>query len=178
MAELTDKLITFAYLKSEVDVPQNINSEEFDHKIYKAQERLRMLMGDEFYRDFLAKYKANQFSAAYTAAYNPYIKQFVAWQAFVFWTIEANYKPTRAGYRIHSEENSVAVPADEMEIIIKDRKQSAEYYSKLLIGFLDNHSADYELYKKNCRPSTANTFHLSAVKNKHDENCNCRRCRC
>lgn len=177
MAQLTDKLITFAYLKGEVDIPQNVESAEFDHKIYKAQERLRSLMGDEFYQDFLTKYKANSFSPAYTSFYDPYVKQFVAWQAFVFWTIEANYKPTRAGYRVHSEENSTAVPVEEMAILIKDRKQSSEYYTKLLVDFLNNHSDDYALYNSKCKIVSTNTFHITAVKNKHDHNCNCRRCR-
>lgn len=178
MAELIDKLITFAYLKKEVDVPQNIADNEFDHKIYRAQERLRMLMGDEFYLDFLAKYKANTFSAVYTALYSPYIKQFIAWQAYVYWTVEVQYKPTRSGYRIHSEDNSVAANEDQMSILIKDRKQQAEYYTKLLVGFMENHAADYPLYGNACKSLTGNSFHISAVRRStHDEDCTCRNCR-
>lgn len=179
MAQLTDKLITFAYMRGEVDVPQSIDAEEFDHKIYRAQEKLRMIMGDEFYQDFLTNYKANTLSAAYTTLYNPYIKQFVAWNALVFWTMEANLKPTRAGYRVHTEENSVAATDEQMSVLLKDRKQQAEYYTKLLAGFLDNHYADYPLYNQKCNNNLiGNSFHISAVRNKHSHNCNCNKCRC
>jgi hypothetical protein len=177
MAQLTDKLITFAYMKGEVDIPQNVESPELDHKIYKAQERLRMLMGDEFYQDFLTNKKNNTLSSAYQALFDPYIKQFIAWNAFVFWTIEANYKPTRSGYRVHSEDNSIAVPVEEMAILIKDRKQSAEYYTKLLVSYMDNHYLDLPLYDNKCRNLSGNSFHITAVKKSHGHDCHCRKCR-
>lgn len=178
MAQLADKLITFAYLKGEVDIPQNIPDAELDHKIYRAQERLRMLIGDEFYQDFLINYKANTFSAVYTTLYNPFVKQFIAWQACVYWTLEANFKPTRSGFRVHTEENSVITTDEQLSIILKDRKQQAEYYAKLLVDFLGNHSEDYPLYGSKCGNNLmGNSFHISAVKNKrHDYGCTCGRC--
>lgn len=178
MAQLADKLITFAYLRAEIDVPQNINAEEFDHKIYRAQERLRFLMGDEFYQDLLTNYKNSTLSAAYTALYSPYIKQFIAWQTNVYWTMEANFKPTRSGFRVHTEENSVVVTDEQHAMILKDRKQQAEYYAKLLVGFLENHAADYPLYGTGCgTKAIGNSFHMSVVKNhRHDAGCRCSRC--
>ena len=178
MAQLTDKLITFAYLKKEVDMPQNIEDIELDSKIYEAQETLRMVMGDEFYQDFLSKYKANTFSGAYAALYN-YIKQYVAWQANEFWTIKANFKPTRSGFRVHTEDNSVVATDIQMATIIKDAKQKSQYYKTLLIDFLNGHSSNYPLYFRNCSTNlSGNTFRISAVKNRHHNNCKCHRCRC
>lgn len=181
MAELTDKLITFAYMRGEVEIPQNIPQDEFDGKIYRAQERLRMLMGDAFYQDFLTSYKAstksNPLTGAYASLYDPYIKQFVAHQAFVFWTVDANVKPTRSGYRVHSEENSEPASDSQMSVLLKDRKQDAEYYTNLLTDYMDNHAADLPLYQRDCKKSSTNSFHISAVKRKHDHYCNCRRCR-
>lgn len=176
MAQLTDNFITFAYLKAETDIPQNVESDKFDHKISRAQEKLRMLMGDEFYQDFLITYKAGPLSGAYQSLYNPYIKQFVAWQAVAYWIVESNYAPTRSGYRIQSDENSIAVPTEEMGILITDRKQQAEYYSKLLVLFLDNHASDYPLYNNKCKKNSNNTFHISVVRNKHKSDCDCHRC--
>lgn len=180
MAERVDKLITFAYMREEVDVPQNIPSEEFDRRILRAQERLRMIMGDNFYQDFLSTYKAsgknNPLTGAYASLYDPYLKQFIARQAFVYWTLEANTKPTRSGYRVHSEDNSVAASDEQMSVLLKDRKQEAEYYAQLLIDFLNNHSEDYPLYNNKCRNNGSNAFHISAVRRKHDHHCNCMRC--
>lgn len=166
MAKL-DKLITYAYLKEEVDLPENLPDSELEHPIYRAQETLRMLMGDEFYQDFLTNYKANSLSDAYNTAF-PYLKQYIAWQAYEFWVPRANFKVTRAGFRVHKEEHSDPAPDANMAFIIKDAKSQSQYYKNLLVGFLDNHHADYPLYSTNCRSKqTGNSFHISAVKNKH-----------
>src|ERR1041385_6297731 len=173
-----DKLIDYAYMKEEVDIPQNIENKDLEHKIYRAQEMLRMLMGDEFYQDFLTNYKANTFSAAYTTLY-PYVQKFVAWQAFEFYVVKANFNPTRSGFRVHSEENSVAASDAQMAILIKDAKQQAQYYKVQLLDFLKGRYSDYSLYSYSCGTNlSGNTFHISAVKKSHKGNCKCNRCRC
>lgn len=178
MAKL-DKLITYAYLREEVDIPQNIPDSELEHPVYRGQEMLRMLMGDEFYKDFLTNYRANSFSAAYEALYSPYIKQFIAWQAKEYWTVRTNFKPTRSGYRVHSEENSVVATDTQMATLIKDDKQLAQYYKTLLVDFLNGNASVYTLYNRSCnRNLSGNTLHISAVKKKHNENCKCDSCRC
>lgn len=180
MAKL-DKLITYAYLKEELDLPQNLDDAEFEKKINKAQERLRMLMGDEFYRDFLTKYNASPatpLSTAYQNLYDPYIKQFIAWQTGEFWTRSANFKPTRAGFRVHTEENSTAASDAQMGGIIKEANQDAQYYKVLMVDYLNGHSVDYPLYSANCGNNlTGNAQHISAVRKKHGHNCGCNHCR-
>lgn len=168
MAKL-DKLITYAYLKDEVDIPQNIPDEELEHPVYRAQEMLRMLMCDEFYQDFLTNYKATTLSAVYNSLF-PYIKQFVAWQAYAFWTVKANFKPTRAGFRVPTEANSVVATDTQMAMIIKDAKYQAEYYKKLMTDFINGHVSDYPLFCDSCKTNVVgNSFHISAVKNKNKQ---------
>ena len=176
MAQL-DKLITFAYLRGEVDIPQNVEDVALDHKVYTAQETLRMLMGDEFYQDFKNWYKNNLTNTAYTTLY-PYVKQYVAWQAYEGWVITANFNPTRSGFRVHTEQNSVVASDIQMATIIKDAKQKSQYYKMLMVDFLDSHYADYPLYSRNCGKNlNGNTFHISAVKKSHHHKCKCNRCR-
>ncbi len=167
MAKL-DKLITYAYLKEECDLPQNIDDIDLEHKIYRAQEMLRMILGDAFYQAFLSEYKST-LSAAYQALYSPYVKQFVAWQSHQFYVVKANFKSTRSGYRVHTEENSVVATDAQMAPIHKDANQQAQYYKELLIGFLDSHASDYPLYTTRCgtKNVSGNGFHISAVKNKN-----------
>ena len=177
MAKL-NKLITYAYLREEVDIPQNIPDEELEHPIYRAQEMLRMLMCDEFYQNFLTAYLAGTLNGSNANLY-PYIKQFIAWQANEYWTIKANFKPTRSGFRVHTEENSFVATDTQMSILIKDAKQQAQYYKKILIDYIEGNSTIYTLYCGDCRGNnTGNSFHISAVKNKHNEGCKCSRCRC
>lgn len=165
MAKL-DLLITFPYLREQTRLSTNIEDDELEHPIFRGQEMGRMLMGDEFYQNFLTNFKANTMSAAYLALY-PYIKQFVAWQAYQFWAVQANLKPTRAGIRVHTEANSVAASDAQMAILIKDAKLQAEYYKSLMVSFLDGHASDYPLYQNTCGENlTGNSFHISAVKKK------------
>lgn len=168
MAKL-DKLVTYAYLKEECDLPENLDNEDVEKKIYRAQEMLRMLMGDGFYQDFLTNYKDETLSTAYTSIFT-YIKQFVAHQAYEFWAITANLKPTRAGFRVHSEPNSTVAPDAQMAIIIRDAKSQAQYYKKLFVDYLNNHSSDYPLYEYGCNKDlTGNGFHISVVRNKKEK---------
>jgi len=166
MAKL-DKLITYAYMKEECDLPQALPDDELEHKIYRAQETLRMLMGDAFYQDFLTNYKDNTLSATYLLI-QPYINQYVAWQAHEFWVPKANFKVTRGGFRVHSEPNSVIATDAQMAAIIKDAKYQSQYYKTLFVDYLNNHYADYPLYEYGCKDDNrGNGFHISAVKNKH-----------
>lgn len=170
MAKL-DKLITYAYLKEECDLPQNLPDAELEHKIYRAQEMLRMLMTDRFYQDFVTAYKAGPLSAHYQSLYDPYLKQFVAWQAHEFWAIKANFKVNRSGFRVHTEDNSVVATDIQMATIHKDAGYQSQYYKNLFLGYLKEHASDYELYASSCAcPATAgNSFHISAVRNKHTQ---------
>ncbi len=177
MAKLI-KLITYAYLKEEVDIPQAIENDALEHKIYQAQETLRMLMGDEFYQDYLVQYMAG-LSGAYLALY-AYIKQYVAWQTYEFYIEKANLMSTRTGYRIFTEDNSTPPTDVQMATLIKSAKQKSQYYKILMVDYLNGHASDFPLYNVSCGTNnlTGNTFRISAVKNKsrhsHDCGCGCR----
>lgn len=167
MAELKiDKLVTYAYMREQCDLPDVIRDEELEHKIYQAQETLRMIFGDSFYQDFLTKFKADTFNAAETTIYS-YVKQFVAWQAHQYWVLKANFKIHAGGFRVHSEPNSTPATDTQMAMILKDAKYKADYYKTLLVDYLNGHYSDYPLYDYKCVARTGNAFHISAVKNKH-----------
>lgn len=166
MAKL-DKLVTYAYVKDECDIPTNVPDQEFDKPITRAQEVLRMLISDDFYQDFQTNYQANTLSADYNTLF-PYIKQFLAWEANEKWTVRANYKVTRSGFRVHTEENSTIASDAAMSAIFRDAKAQSQFYKNILIGFLDNHSDEYPLYGNGCHNNNAgNSFKISAVKNKN-----------
>lgn len=168
MAKL-DKLVTYAYVKDECDIPTNVPDQEFDKPITRAQEVLRMLISDDFYQDFQANYQANTLSTLYQTLF-PYIKQFLAWEANEKWTIRANFKATRSGFRVHSEENSTIASDSAMATIIRDTNSQSQFYKNILIGYLDNHSNDYPLYGDGCHnKNTGNSFKISAIKNKYKE---------
>lgn len=176
MAKLT-KLIDYAYLKEETDLPQNLDNDDLEKKIYRAQETLRMLMGDAFYQDYISQYPSFT-TSSYSTVY-PYVKQYLAHQTFEHYVVMANYKPTRSGFRVHSEENSVVVTDVQMSIIIKDAKQQTQQYKNLLVDYLNGHAADFPLYSQRCNTNlTGNGFHISAVKNKNKKEYHGKYCGC
>ena len=112
MAKL-DKMITYAYMRDECDLPEHLAQEDLEKKIYRAQETLRMIMGDEFYQDFLTNYKAGTLSTVYDTLF-PYIKQYIAWQANEYFTATANFKLTAAGFVTHKSNTSE--PASDVQM--------------------------------------------------------------
>lgn len=177
MAKL-DKLIDYAYLREETDLPQTIPDADLERKIYDAQETLRMLMGDEFYQDYKANYIAGTIAGAYLSL-QPYIDQYVARQAYEFYVSKANFFVSRAGFRVIAEDNSTPASDVQMASIIKEAKERAQYYKRLLVEFLNGNSANYPLYDSYCNTSnTGNSFHITAVSKKHSHNCGCNKCRC
>lgn len=161
-----DKVITYAYLKEECDLPKHLPDDELESKIYRSQETLRMLLCEDFYNDYVTNYKNNTLSDNYLLL-QPYIDQYIAWQAHEYWTIKTNFKYTRGGIRVHTEENSTPATDAQLGILIKDAKYQAEYYKRLLVSFIETNSANYPLYCQCNAGSTGNSFHMTAVKNKH-----------
>lgn len=161
-----DKLITYSFLCEECDLPSHLPNDELEGKIYRAQEMLRAIFGDDFYQAFITAYKSNSFSSAESALYDPYVKQFVAWEAHANWITSANFKITRSGFRVHTEEHSTAASDAQMGPLIKQAKYQAEYYKNLLTDYLDKNSASYPLYAAKCGCKSDNFFHMSAVRNR------------
>lgn len=161
MAKLI-KLITYAYLYEECDMPKSLPNDEVDAFVYRAQENLRATIGDEFYQDFKTNFEANTLSTAYTSLL-PYVKQFLSWQTNELWTIRANFKSTRSGFRVHTEENSVVASEKEMAPIIRDAHYRSDYYRNLMVDFLELHSTDYPLFNR-CNTKSLGGFKMTVVK--------------
>lgn len=156
------KLITYAYLYEECDMPKSLPTDEVDAFIYRAQENLRATIGDAFYQDFKSNFEAQTLSDAYNSLL-PYVKQFLAWQTNELWTIRANFKTTRSGFRVHTEDNSVIASEKEMAPIIKDAHYRSDYYRNLLVDFLELYSTNYPLFDK-CHTKNHGGFKMTVVK--------------
>lgn len=176
MAKLT-KLITYAYLKEECDLPQDLPDSKFEHKILWAQDTLKMLIGSEFYADYISKFETD--SISFYSALAPFVKQYLAWQTAEYWVPTANYNVTKSGFRIHTEANSAVISDQQQATLTKMYNQQAQKYKMFLIGYLNDNTALYPLYETDCKVSnTGSTFKITAVRGKHKEGCGCRRCRC
>lgn len=167
------KLISYQYLIQQTDISENIPNEELDHPIHQAGETLRMLLGESFFTEISTQYP-NSLSPDNTALYDPYIKQYLAWQAYYYWLTRANFKQTRSGIRVHQEENSVAATAAELAPLFTYAKSQSQYYKTLMVSFIvrtkDNDNSKYPLYKRDCGDSKIGSgFSVTAIKGRSSD---------
>ncbi len=164
------KFITYAYLRSECDISSNIEDDVLDNKIKMAQNMLRMILGTEFYQEIETQNpvsKDNTLTPDNLALYDPYLKQFIAWQAYQYWLIKANFAETKSGIRIHTEENSEIASDTQMGSLIALAKGNAELYKGYMMTFLKQaqaaDNAKYPLYGS-CNKHYGANFHITALK--------------
>jgi hypothetical protein len=173
------KLINYQYLRNECDISQNVPDKELDNPIKRSHEMLQMIIGDDLYAELETQYGTTpqSFSVANTTLLT-YIYKFLAWQAYQFWTVKANVKDTRAGFRIHKEDNSDPASDKQLAEIIRDAKMWAQTQKEKMVSFLDDNYTDYPLWEYNCGTNkrTGTGFHITSVGKKHEPGCLCHNC--
>ncbi len=161
------KLISYAYMRKETDISQNIEDKYLDHPIKLAQTQLQFELGQFFYAELVAQNDASSMTAANTALYDPYIKEFLAWQAYQFWAPKANIYETKTGFRTFTEENSTVASDKAMGELLRIAKQQTELKKGVMLGFLKSsqslNKSAYPLYKNSCRTSSGGGFHITAI---------------
>lgn len=164
------KLITAAYLKAECDIDTNIDNRELDNPIKWAQDRLRFLLGKSFYDQIYSQGTTTPttFSSDNSALFDPYVKQFLAWQAHEFYVIKSTAIRKRTGLRTHLDEVDEAAPSDIVNLHIKTAKEQTQFYKGEMINYIiqeqDNDSTKYTLYDRDCDNSKfGNGFGITGV---------------
>jgi hypothetical protein len=163
------KLITYAYLKEETDISQIVDNAKLDNPIKNACDRLRALIGPQFYNELVAQVitTPKSLSTANTAFFDPYVKQYLAWQAYEFYIIKANSFETRTGVRIWKEENSDPASDKLMGEQIAMAKRQTQFYKETMVNFLNSakrvSNASYPLFTASCGNITGSGFGISAI---------------
>jgi hypothetical protein len=169
------KLINYQYLRTEVDISQNVPDMELDSPIRRSQEMLSMILGEDLYNQLDGQHP--NFTGA-NGALIPYVKKFLAWQAYQFWLPKANLKTHASGLRVHREENSDPATDRQMAELIKDAKSWAQTHKEKLIQYLEDNHDSFPLYEYNCGVNKrgGTSFHITAVGTKHKKGCTCYNC--
>lgn len=166
------KLITYAYLRSETDISQNVDNSKLDNPIKWASDRLKVLITPAFYNELVTQYTSTPqtFSTDNLAFYDPYVKQYLAWQAYVIYLAKANFYETRTGLRVFKEDNSDPVSDKTLGELIAMSKQNLQMYKDNMINFLRSaqkaDSSKYPLYTITDKYTTGNGFGISAITKK------------
>ena len=133
------RLINYAYFRKETDVAPQVEDSVLDNPIKWAHDQLSFQLGRQFYDDLVSQFTTGNgtfTTTEYTAFFNPYVKQFLAWAAYEDYLAKANSYETRTGVRVFKEENSDPASDGTMNMRIKKAAQKAEFYKSLMISYL------------------------------------------
>mgnify|MGYP006262577661 CR=1 FL=1 len=170
------KLITYAYLKEETDISSIVDNTKLDNPIKNACDRLKFLIGTAFYNELVSQVitTPKTLSTDNLAFFDPYVKQFLAWQAYQFYISKANTYETRVGVRIFKEDNSDPASDKIMGEQISLAKQQLQIYKDGMINFLRTEQrlspSKYPLYTQTCGNVVGSSFGISAVSRKSTVN--------
>lgn len=154
-------------MRSECDISSNIEDKVLDNPIKQAQETLRMILSEAFYAQIISQFDTKTLSAVNAALFTPYLKQYIAWQAYEFWLVKANLNETRSGIRIHTDESSQIAPPEDMATLLRYAKQKSAFYKGLMMTFLNKNSSNYSLYTVSCKSETFGTgMHITSISKK------------
>lgn len=170
------KLINYQYLRTEVDISQNVDGSELDYPIKRSEEMLEMVIGADLYAELVSQNPT--FLGANVALYD-YVKKFLAWQAYQFWLPKANLKTDASGVRVHKEENSDPASHLDMAELIRDARMWCQTKKEKLVSFLEDNCASYPLYDcTNCgkNKKTGTGFGITSVGGRHGHSCGCNDC--
>lgn len=147
-------LIDTAFFRDFNSVDDNVDSTDIDKKIFKAQRKLSFLLGPAFYAQIVAQFDAatdlSGLSADNLALYDPYIKDFLAQEAYIELLAKGQVTITRSGPVVLGSENNTPAADKLVGELIKSEKQSAETYKNGMISFIEGEqkrdSTKYPLY--------------------------------
>lgn len=170
------KLINYQYLRNEVDISQNVPDSELDNPIKRSEEMLAMVIGDDLYNELVSQ---NPNFTGANINLIPYVKKFLAWQAYQFWLPKANFKSHNSGIRVHREDNSDPATDQQMANLIRDAKMWCQTQKEKMVQYLEDNATDFPLYDQFCHTNkrTGTGFHITAVGTKHGRGCGCNACR-
>lgn len=163
------KLITYAYLKKETDSSNNVDDEKLDNPIKRAEERLRALIGPAYYDQLIAQVSTTPktLSTDNEAFFDPYVKQYIAWQAYEIYLSKANTFESRTGVRVFKEENSDAasdkIMGEQLALAREDVKLKKEAMINFLRTSQRNDSTKYPLFTNDAPLTNHSGFGITAV---------------
>lgn len=164
------KLISYAYLRKETQISQNIEDKYLDNPIKLAERVLKFLLGTAFYDELVSQNDSSSLTAANQSLYDPYVKEYLAWQAYQYWLAKANLFESRTGIRKFKEDNSDYASDKDMGELLRIAKQQTEMTKGEMLSFLQaaqrEDTAAYPLYRQSCMANSGGGFHVTSISNK------------
>lgn len=162
------KLITYAYMKAETDISSAIEDSKLDNPIKRAQERVRALLGESLYNLLLTQNATTPTSFdAENTLLMPYVREFIAWQAYEIYLSKATTAQTRIGLRTLKEDNSDPISEKVLGDQLSLAKQDVQLKKQAMLNFLISaqraSSSAYSTYVYDGSLTAGNGFGITAI---------------
>lgn len=158
-------LIPLSYLNEACFLTLNENEKKYSMVLKIAQDNLKQILGAEFYGQIESQYHANILSNDNDALYDPYIKDYLAWQTYMNYIGFANLNSTPTGIREFNDENSSVASDVKMYAFEKKLLEKVNFYKGEMIRYIKeaqtNDNTKYPLWTECFR--TEFSFGISAV---------------
>lgn len=164
-----NRLITYAYLKEETDIPSGVENKDLDNPIKWAQDQLRFVLGRSFYDQLYSQGTSSptSYSTANAALYDPYIKQFLAWTAYHDYRVKCGFYDSRTGPRAWKEENSDPADKETLNMLVREASNKVQFYKGNMLNYIQEqknaNSSAFPLYTTDCGQKFGSGFGISGV---------------
>jgi hypothetical protein len=132
-------LIPLAYINEACFLSLNIDEKKIKIGLIKAQKTLKNDLGGEFYAQIETQYEpANDtFTSANATLYEDYIKDYLAWNAYLTFLGFSQSDSTPTGERSFNDESSALLSDIALAKKEKNVKEMAAFYKNELINYLE-----------------------------------------
>lgn len=148
-------LIPLSYLNDACFLSLNVDDKKYQMVLEISQDKLKSLLGGQFYDQIVSQYSAGTLSADNDALYEGYIKKFLAWQTYFNYVGFANNDATPTGIRKFIDANSEVLSGVEMYAFEKKINEKVNFYKGEMINFLkleqSKTAGKYPLYQYSCK---------------------------
>jgi len=162
-------LISPAYIKKITGIADIVDDVELEIPLQRAQDRLAVLIGQSFFDQLStqANTAPQTFSNDNQTFFDPYVKEYLAWQTYEVYFPKSNTYQTRSGQRVFKEENSDPASdkalGEQLRLIREDVKLKKEK----LVNFLRTQQritpTKYPLFTNSICGITGTGFGISAI---------------
>lgn len=166
-------LIDTAFFRDFNSVDDNVDATDIDKKVFKAERKLEFLLGPAFFDEIQTQYAANTLTADNDALYDPYIKEFLAAEAYVTLLERNTLQVKRGGLVVFQNEGNQPGSDKIIGEAIRAAKNEAEQFKNTMISFIEGaknrDATKYPLYSTCGNKRLGTQFQITAVKRKPHE---------
>lgn len=162
-------LISPAYIKSKTGIANLVDDIELEIPLQRAQDRLGVLLGQSFFDQLVSQANSapQTFSTDNLAFFDPYVKEYLAWQTYEIYFPKSTTYQTRSGLRVFKEDNSDPASDKNLGEQLRLIREDVKLKKEKMINFLRTQqrlsSSKYPLFTNSICGITGSGFGISAI---------------